>query len=248
MPNYQNGKIYCIRSFKTDDIYIGSTTRKLSSRMSDHRSSYKKWINGKDHYMTSFELIKQGDAYIELLELYPCNIVEELCKKEGEYIRNMVCINKVIPDRTRKEYKKEWNEKNKEHIKEYQKEYRSIPEIKEKYKQYSKDYEKRDYVIKARQEKNNNPDIIKHKHDYQKKYYEHNKEKLKNDMKQYRQKPEVKEKLKQQNKQWREKNKEEYNKKRREKINCLCGSVIQKNDIRKHERTQKHIQFIQSQN
>ena len=37
MPNYQNGKIYCIRSHQTDNIYIGSTTQKLCVRMAEHK-------------------------------------------------------------------------------------------------------------------------------------------------------------------------------------------------------------------
>ena len=37
MPNYQNGKIYKIHSYQTDDIYIGSTTNTLSRRFSEHK-------------------------------------------------------------------------------------------------------------------------------------------------------------------------------------------------------------------
>ena len=37
MPNYQEGKIYKIYNVVNDDIYVGSTTRKLSERMADHR-------------------------------------------------------------------------------------------------------------------------------------------------------------------------------------------------------------------
>ena len=112
MPNYKKGKIYSIRSYQTDDIYIGSTTRPLSERMADHRRKYKYFLQGKtkSSYYTSFEIIKRGDAYIELIEEIPCNNVNELTKFEGNYIRNMDCINKRNEARTKKE-KQEYNKK-----------------------------------------------------------------------------------------------------------------------------------------
>ena len=33
---------------------------------------------------------------IELVENYPCNSKEELEKKEGEYIKNNECVNKLL--------------------------------------------------------------------------------------------------------------------------------------------------------
>ena len=101
MPDYSNGKIYCIRSYQTDDVYIGSTTQKLCRRMTDHRRDYKNYMNDKHHYLTSFDIIKLGDAYIELIENYPCSCREELHKKEGMYVRKMKCVNKNIPGRTK---------------------------------------------------------------------------------------------------------------------------------------------------
>ena len=53
--------------------------------------------------------------------------------------------------------------------------------------------------------------------------------------KEYRNKPENKKKAKEHNKQ--------YNK---EKISCICGSICGKGDIRRHERSQKHIQFMKT--
>lgn len=43
-------------------------------------------INLKYNKTSSIELVKLGDVYIELLENYPCNSLEELHKKEQEYI------------------------------------------------------------------------------------------------------------------------------------------------------------------
>jgi hypothetical protein len=136
MPNYANGKIYTIRSHQTDEIYIGSTTQALSVRFGEHKKKYKYWKAGKEKYkITSGEIIKHGDAYIELLETCVCTNKDELHKREGELIRANVCVNKVIPGRTQKEYyndnremflikQMKYNENNKETIAVRQKKYR----------------------------------------------------------------------------------------------------------------------------
>ena len=105
---FQNGKIYTIRSFQTEKYYIGSTNHKtLSQRLSKHKSNYKIWLRNNDmDYTTSFEILKYDDYYIELLELYPCNLKAELHKREGELIRlhKDSLVNICIPCRTPKEY------------------------------------------------------------------------------------------------------------------------------------------------
>jgi hypothetical protein len=127
MPNYQNGKIYAIKSYQTELIYIGSTVRPLSQRLGQHRSNYKKNNTG----ISSKELLKYSDYYIELIENFPCNSKEELEKREGYFIKQNIniCVNCFIAGRT----KKEWNNDNKEHLKEQHKEYyqANIEHIKE---------------------------------------------------------------------------------------------------------------------
>jgi len=104
MVNYQTSKIYKICSYQTNEIYIGSTTQILCKRIAGHRVSYKRYKKGKADYMTSFKILAFDDAYIELLELFPCDSKEELHKREGEEIRACECVNKIIPGRTKKEY------------------------------------------------------------------------------------------------------------------------------------------------
>ena len=148
--DYKNGKIYAIRSYQTEDIYIGSTTQTLTKRLSKHKASFKMWKNDTHHYTSSYDIIKYGDAYIELIELFPCNSKMELGRREGELIRSMDCVNKRIEGRTKqeyyqdnKEYHKKWvgeyYENNKEKIKEYNKSCMKIIDI--------KDYNKRKNIV-----------------------------------------------------------------------------------------------------
>ena len=117
MEKYQKGKIYKLVSTTSDLVYYGSTTRILSYRLTDHKSDYKGYLNGKRNYRTSFELMKLGDAQIILVEDYRCDTKKELLARERFYIENNICVNKEIPGRTIKE----WRDKNKEYDKEYYK-------------------------------------------------------------------------------------------------------------------------------
>ncbi len=121
--DYKNGKIYTIRSHQTDDIYYGSTTQPLYKRLGYHKRGYRAYMKKETcGYFTSFEIIKFDDCYIELVEEFPCDNKEQLTKREGEFIRSNKCVNKVIPGRTQKEYRKD----NKELITEKKKIYREI--------------------------------------------------------------------------------------------------------------------------
>jgi len=73
MKDYQNSKIYKIQSKRTEDIYIGSTCHNIFERFYRHLASYKRWKNGKTNNTTAFEILKYEDAYIDIIETYPCN-------------------------------------------------------------------------------------------------------------------------------------------------------------------------------
>jgi len=116
MVNYQEGKIYKIVDNTTGNIYIGSTAEKyLSRRLQRHLVNYKRYIDKKEKYVSSFEILKNNNFEILLLETFPCNNKYELEQKERYYIENNTCVNKNIPTRTNKE----WCEENKKYSKEY---------------------------------------------------------------------------------------------------------------------------------
>ena len=112
MLDYSKAKLYAIRSHQTEDIYIGSSCSELSKRLHDHRKHYKVFKRGKRPYITSFEIIKHPDNYIELIRAVPCTNKEQLHKLEGDEIRKRNCVNKFIPGRTKQQY----YEDNKENI------------------------------------------------------------------------------------------------------------------------------------
>jgi hypothetical protein len=104
--NYQNGKVYKIVCNITGKCYIGSTCMpKLCQRLAKHHSDYKRYLDGKRNSITSFEILKNGNYDIILLELYPCNSKEELHSRERYYIENNQCVNNMVPTRTSNEYK-----------------------------------------------------------------------------------------------------------------------------------------------
>lgn len=127
MPNYQNGKIYSIRSRSNLDlVYVGSTIQPLSVRFGGHKDCR--------NTSSSKQIIDIGDAYIELIENYSCNSKEELCKREGELIRSMDCVNKRIAGRKAKQYRID----NSDTIKDNAKQYYQVnaDALKDKAKQY----------------------------------------------------------------------------------------------------------------
>lgn len=131
-------KIYKIVDNTNGNIYIGKTKKKyLCNRLSHHNYDYK---NNKN--CMSREIIKNGDYKIELIE------ETDDPTRERYWIENTECINKVVPNRNRKEHYqdnkdklikksrkyyqdnredkieklKEYNKNNKDKIKEYKKE------------------------------------------------------------------------------------------------------------------------------
>ena len=161
MVNYQKGKIYTIRSRNSDKVYVGSTCNELRKRIYEHKTDYKYWVvNSNCKYVSSFEVLKDGNCYIELFEKYPCNSKDELKRREGEVMRSIECVNK-----------KKWigmtREEMKEHIKEYNHEYYKeyYEENKEYYKEY---YQNNKHIIKEYNKE--------YRKEYRKEYYQKNKE------------------------------------------------------------------------
>ena len=130
VKDYSKGKIYRIVSDKTDAIYIGSTILTLEKRFSRHKSKFKSGV-----YCASAELLKLGDARIELVRDFPCNSERELSKAEDD---EMIACCKVVNCRRASRTQAEWREDNKVEIAEKAKAYREAnkAEIAERMKTY----------------------------------------------------------------------------------------------------------------
>ena len=158
MVNYSNSKIYKIQRVGGDsEIYIGSTTKDyLSQRMDKHRSNYRCWKRDNKRFVNAFrifDLYGVENCEIVLLENVDCKSKDELRAREGYYIQNNVCVNKLVAGRSVKESNKhhyetnkekclkrakKYREKNKEAIKEKKKLYREKNKEKLKLKQSEK--------------------------------------------------------------------------------------------------------------
>ena len=150
MPDYQKSKIYKLWSPSKNLIYYGSTTETLSQRLAKHKCNYKAYNNDNTKlYITAYKVLECEDYKLELVEEYPCNNRDQLCKKEGEYIKNNECVNKCVAGRTEKEnYQdnkeqrltdmREYRKNNIEKIKAYEKLRNQSEERKQKMNEYSK--------------------------------------------------------------------------------------------------------------
>ena len=152
--DYQNSKIYkIINDALPDLVYYGSTVNTLSKRFGEHKS--------KSNKCTSKQLFDcDVKPQIFLVESFPCNSKIELNARERWHIENNVCINKQIPNRT----KKEWCENNKGKINEYVKQYKidNKEEIKLQRAKHYQDNKER-LLTKAKQYKIDNKEMVKEK-------------------------------------------------------------------------------------
>jgi hypothetical protein len=238
--DYQNGKIYQILNFIDDNVYVGSTCQSLSKRFAVHKQNMNA-VQKKDRQLYA-KMREYGaeEFYIELIEEFPCDNIEQLRKREGHFIRDIGTLNHLIAGRT----KKEWTDENIEHMK----------EVKHLYYQNNKEYidERNKEYTKAHMSE------IKQ---YRSEYYQANKEKASMQQKQRYEKN--KEAIRQQQTEYRAKNKEQINKKakayneaNREKIlewkraqhTCECGGSYNNSGKARHIKSQHHQTFIQTQN
>lgn len=148
---YSNSKIYKIWSPSHDDlVYYGSTYQSLSQRMATHKNDYRRWKAGKFCKVTSFKIFEECDDYrIDLVENYPCSNKEELNSKEGEYIKNNMCVNKRVAGRTDKQYYQDNRDKIKDQVNQYYQDHKE--EVKERVKERYEEH--KDRINEKRREK-----------------------------------------------------------------------------------------------
>ena len=144
---YQHGKIYKISDIDNNKCYYGSTIKPLRLRFILHKHDYNRVKNGTLRRYTACDLFDEyqfNNCKIELVEIFPCSSKEELLEREGYYIKNNDCINKIIAGSMKyhyykdntiaiREYHKQYYKDNKDRILKRMKErYRALTTLKQK--------------------------------------------------------------------------------------------------------------------
>lgn len=151
------GYVYKISSPSTSKIYIGSTINSINNRFSDHK-----------HLRTcsSSEIMKYGDAMIELIESVEFENKKDLRYRERHHIElnRELCVNKINPIISAEEIRvrklkenKKWRDENKEKRKIYMKKYNTkyYEDNKEDIMIHSKKYydENKEIILQREKEK-----------------------------------------------------------------------------------------------
>ena len=166
------GKVYKIYSQKSNEVYIGSTTKLLLQRFLQHKKNYKSYNKGKYHFVTSFYILEYDDANIELIEEVQFDDKKELIKRERFHIEQNECVNKRVEGRTTKEYREDNKQKRLEYLKKYRQ--ANIEKISEKEKEY-REQNREKISEKNKKYREQNREKMQ---ELQKQYYEANKQKL----------------------------------------------------------------------
>ena len=220
--DYQNGKIYKILNIVDDDCYVGSTTQALSKRMSKHRKDMNSDMKKNRLLYTKMRLLGVDSFYIELIEDFPCESVEQLRQREGHFIRDMGTLNHIIAGRT----KKDWTLENHDHKKE-------LDRIR-----YMNNHEAE--LAKRQEYREHNKEKIS---EMKKEHYEENKERILEKQKEYYESN--KDVVLERNKNYRERNKNKIKQWESTKILCCCGVEYTQTHKMRHCRTLRHKAYLE---
>jgi len=124
------GKGIVYKLYNEGGVYYGSTITSLSQRLAQHKSQ-------KCSSRILFDP-KFSNPKIELIEEFYYDDIKELRDREAYYIENLECVNKRIPNRTKKETQKAYYDNNKDKILQNKKKIRK--KNKDKIGQYNKKY------------------------------------------------------------------------------------------------------------
>jgi len=138
---YEIGHIYVIWDYEDHNLVYYGSTGDFKNRMTGHKN--------QGNTCSSKQITERGNYEYTILETYE-NIDEyDLVERERWYIENKVCVNQVVPHRTKAEYYQDNKEKiakhskehyqdNKEKVTKHNKEY--YQDNKEKFAKHNKEY------------------------------------------------------------------------------------------------------------
>ena len=122
---YQDGKIYKILNSESNDIYIyiyGLYLLDVIEKNGKHRTKARQGSNVLLYQ--KLREIGESKFHIELVKAYHCQILEQLKKGEGEWMRDIATMNEQVAGRTKQEYNDDNREVKKDKSKEHYQENR----------------------------------------------------------------------------------------------------------------------------
>jgi hypothetical protein len=98
MDKYAKSLIYGIRCNTTGELYIGSSTEDLKTRLGKHITDLRGYMGYKNNkprnYRSSFEVLFNNNYKMFKIEDYPCSSKRDLEIRESLHIFNNKCVNK----------------------------------------------------------------------------------------------------------------------------------------------------------
>ena len=91
------GTIFKLVDAKSNDFYIGCTSRSLSKAVYEMRQKNSKYNKGKYKFATYMKIISNDNYFIEVIEEVECDDMKELLLHQSKHILNSKCINKNVP-------------------------------------------------------------------------------------------------------------------------------------------------------
>lgn len=123
----RTGIIYKIIDNTNSKCYYGATIQKMYNRKAGHKRDYKRYLKGETFYTTACDIFDNNNFEFHIIETIENDNINELKKQltklERFYIENNECVNKVIPGRSKFEYRKLYYEKHREKLMNYAKNY-----------------------------------------------------------------------------------------------------------------------------
>ena len=236
MPNYQDAKIYKLES--AGGLYIGSTTRTLSQRLSIHKNHHKMRCEGKPLNTSSHLVMCHPDYKISLLELFPCDTIQELVERERFYI---VSFPECVNIRMRHTKEEMYDKEKQKQIEKYHQAREATREQREAIKEAKKEATKERQKLKEKERYAQNREALIQK---SKQRYEANKEQILAKLREWQ--GAHKEQLVEYNKEYYEQNKAKLNERTKTyyaqnkeiinaRVNCpICNKSMVKNSLRNH--------------
>jgi hypothetical protein len=227
-------KIVC-NDLNITETYVGHTTN-IVKRRCNHKGHCNN-EKSSHHNLKIYQTIRANGGWdnwnmVQVCE-FPCNNQEEARTEERRYYELLnASLNMINPCRG----KREWCVINKETIAEKKKEYEIAN--KEKRAEQKRVYYEVNKETIAEYYKTNKEMIAERKRGH----YQANIDTIKQKAKEHREvnRDEINRKIK----IWQEANKERVAEKGKIKYTCCCGSTLRKGEKTRHERTHKHLKYV----